>query len=66
MSAAERKAAHRERAREAGLCDICCRRKARKGKASCKHCYEVQKAGLYRRRAAAKAAKPQAKRTPKP
>lgn len=46
-SAAERKAEQRARAQAKGLCVVCCRRKARPGKATCKTCYVEAKARLY-------------------
>lgn len=51
----ERKRLQRERAMAAGKCIICCKRKARKGKTTCKTCYERNKAALYRRRKAKRA-----------
>lgn len=48
----ERKRLQRVRATAAGKCIICCKRKARKGKTTCRTCYERNKAALYRRREA--------------
>lgn len=49
-SAAERKREQRQRAKEAGLCVVCCIRKAWKGRATCKPCYESAKDRLYAKR----------------
>ena len=51
-SAAERKREQRQRAKKAGLCAICCKRKARAGLTTCKPCYERTKAWLYEQREA--------------
>jgi hypothetical protein len=48
----ERKRLQRKQATAAGKCIICCKRKARAGKTTCKKCYERNKAALYRRRKA--------------
>jgi hypothetical protein len=44
---AERKRAQRERASAAGKCIMCCKRKARAGKTTCKPCYLEAKERLY-------------------
>ena len=53
LTSAEKMRAARQRAREAGLCERCCKRKAAKGKTQCKPCYEDRKKRLYRDRAIA-------------
>ena len=47
---AERKAEQRQRAREAGLCVVCCVRRAWKGRVTCKACYLTAKERLYAKR----------------
>lgn len=43
LTSAEKMRAKRERAREAGLCIVCGKRKPRKGKATCKACNDAAK-----------------------
>lgn len=43
MTAAERKAKQRARAKKAGLCIVCCQRKRSRGKTVCAPCNESAK-----------------------
>lgn len=46
--------AARAKAVALGKCIVCCKRRARKERTTCKTCYERNKAALYRRRKAAR------------
>jgi len=50
MSEAEKKRAQRERARAAGKCIVCRKRKARKGRVTCGPCNEDAKERMRLRR----------------